>query len=307
MKHVKLFEQFINERIKASEAYDTQNGVQTVIDGKRDLVFISTMDNPIYRPNNETELAAMNYGLENGLKAIEVKGKPDGRAWVMYKNNKKAAQKLADYAEKKGGYLSDNTPEEARYVGDLLGYDKKDIKAFIKRVYKVDESIFTVINESTENWTIRKSVNLMLKSSDSHPYYGKLKEADNVEAAIALAELCLEFAEDGKADEAMNLDVEHWKEVIEELEQKRLALTEAEARVDLKDEDDRLMKIRHFQGSIQDLDDWLRSRIGETNPHKDVIMINGPQQGQKDKSLPYQDFQNGESDLVNNRYGRKDS
>jgi hypothetical protein len=307
MKYIKLYEEFTNERIKASEAWDTKNGVQTVIDGKRDLAFISYMDNPIYRPNNELEMAAMDYGLENGLKAIEVKGKPDGKAWVMYKNNKKAAQKLADYAEKKGGYLSDDTPEEARYVGDLLGYDKKDIKAFIKRVYKVDESIFTVINESTENWTIRKSVNLMLKSSDSHPYYGKLKEADNVEAAIALAELCLEFAEDGKADEAMNLDADHWKEVIKELEQKRLTLTETEARVDLKDEDDRLMKIRHFQGSIQDLDDWLRSKVGETNPHKDVIMINGPQQGQKDKSLPYQDFQNGESDLVNNRYGRKDS
>ena len=84
-------------------------------------------------------------------------------------------------------------------------------------------------------------------------------------------------------------------------------IEESDERVDLKDEDDRLMKIRHFQGSIQDLDDWLRSKVGETNPHKDVIMINGPQQGQKDKSLPYQDFQNGESDLVNNRYGRKDS
>lgn len=307
MKYIKLFEQFVTERIKASEAYDTMEGVQTVIDGKRDLVFISTMDNPIYRPNNEKELAAMEYGLENGLKAIEVKGKPDGKAWVMYKNNKKAAQKLADYAEKKGGYLSDDTPEEARYVGDLLGYDKKDIKAFIKRVYKVDESIFTVINESTENWTIRKSVNLMLKSSDSHPYYGKLKEADNVEAAIALAELCLEFAEDGKADEAMNLDADHWKEVIKELEQKRLTLTETEARVDLKDEDNRLMKIRHFQGSVKDLDDWLRDKVGETNPYKDVIMTNGPQMGEKDKSIPYQDFQNGDSDLIKNRHGRKDS
>jgi len=220
MKYIKLYEEFTNERIKASEAYDTKNGVQTVIDGKRDLVFISTMDNSIYRPNNEKELAAMEYGLENGLKAIEVKGKPDGKAWVMYKNNKKAAQKLADYAEKNGGYLSDDTPEEARYVGDLLGYDKKDIKAFIKRVYKVDET---------------------------------------------------------------------------------------EARADLKDEDAKLMKIRHFQGSIQDLDDWLRSKIGETNPHKDVIMTNGPQQGQKDKSLPYQDFQNGDSDLIKNRHGRKDS
>ena len=93
MKHLKLYEDFINEKIKASEAYNTMNGVQTVIDNKRDLVFISTMDNPMYKPNNESELAAMQYGLENGLKAIEVKGKTDGRAWVLYKKNKKAAQK----------------------------------------------------------------------------------------------------------------------------------------------------------------------------------------------------------------------
>tara|TARA_Y100000287_G_scaffold121505_1_gene97828 strand:- start:18 stop:272 length:255 start_codon:yes stop_codon:yes gene_type:complete len=68
-----------------------------------------------------------------------------------------------------------------------------------------------------------------------------------------------------------------------------------------------LEKIRHFKGSIQDLDDWLRSKVGETNPYKDTIMVNGPHVGQKDKSLPYQDFQNGESDLIKNRHGRKDS
>ncbi len=136
MKYVKIFEQFIAERIKASEAYDTMNAVQTVVDDKRDLVFISTMDNPIYKPNNEKELSAMKYGLENGLNAIEVKGKPNGKAWVLYKKNKRAAQKLANYAESKGGYLSDGTPEEAKYIGDLLGYDKGDIQAFIKRIYK---------------------------------------------------------------------------------------------------------------------------------------------------------------------------
>lgn len=218
MKHVKLFEQYLTERIKASEAYDTMEGVQTVIDGKRELAFISTMDNPIYRPHNEDQLESMQHGLDNGLKAIEVKGKPDGRAWVLYKKDKKMAQKLADYAESKEGYLSDSTPEEAKYVGDLLGYDKRDIKAFIKRRYKVDES-----------------------------------------------------------------------------------------RVDLKDEDNRLMKIRHFQGSVKDLDDWLRDKVGETNPYKDVIMTNGPQMGEKDKSIPYQDFQNGDSDLIKNRHGRKNS
>jgi GNAT superfamily N-acetyltransferase len=75
-------------------------------------------------------------------------------------------------------------------------------------------------------------------------------------------------------------------------------------RVDLKDEDERLINIRHFHGSVQDLDDWLRDKIGETNPYKDTIMVNGPHKGQKDKSLPYQDFQNGESDLIRNRYAR---
>lgn len=80
-----------------------------------------------------------------------------------------------------------------------------------------------------------------------------------------------------------------------------------EFRADLQGEDPRLLRIRHFQGSIQDLDDWLRDRIGETNPYRDTIMINGPHQGEQDNSLPYQDFQNGGSDLIKNRYGRKDS
>jgi len=69
-------------------------------------------------------------------------------------------------------------------------------------------------------------------------------------------------------------------------------------------EDEKLSKIRHYHGTVQDLDDWLRSKIGETNPYKDTIMVNGPNQGKKDKSLPYQDFQNGESDLVKNRHAR---
>ena len=158
MKYVKLFEEFINENntletttvnlsmfnkkgaitetIKASEAYDTMNAVQTILDGKRELAFISTMDNPIYAPNNKSEIEAMNYGLENGLKSIEVKNKKNGKAWILYKTDKKMAQKLADYATEHEGYLSDSTPEEARYVGNLLGYDKKDIEDFVKRVYK---------------------------------------------------------------------------------------------------------------------------------------------------------------------------
>jgi hypothetical protein len=60
-------------------------------------------------------------------------------------------------------------------------------------------------------------VELMLKSSDNNPYYGKLTERDNYMAAIDLAELCKDFAEKGMYDEAMNISVEDWNIVIKEL------------------------------------------------------------------------------------------
>lgn len=68
-----------------------------------------------------------------------------------------------------------------------------------------------------------------------------------------------------------------------------------------------LERIRKFKGSVKDMMQWLEDQGVETNPYKDTIMVNGPHVGQKDKSLPYQDFQNGESDLIKNRHGRKDS
>jgi hypothetical protein len=68
-----------------------------------------------------------------------------------------------------------------------------------------------------------------------------------------------------------------------------------------------LERIRQFKGSVKDMMQWLEDQGVETNPYKDTIMVNGPRTGEKDKSLPYQDFQNGKSDLIKNRYGRKDS
>jgi hypothetical protein len=68
-----------------------------------------------------------------------------------------------------------------------------------------------------------------------------------------------------------------------------------------------LERIRQFKGSVKDMMSWLEDQGVETNPYKDTIMVNGPHKGEKDKSLPYQDFQNGKSDLIKNRHGRKDS
>ena len=68
-----------------------------------------------------------------------------------------------------------------------------------------------------------------------------------------------------------------------------------------------LERIRQFKGSVKDMMQWLEDQGVETNPYKDTIMVNGPEKGEKDKSLPYQDFQNGKSDVIKNRHGRKDS
>ena len=71
-----------------------------------------------------------------------------------------------------------------------------------------------------------------------------------------------------------------------------------------------LERIRKFHGNVSDMHTWLSRKLkeqglsGETNPYKDTIMVNGPNQGEKDNSMPYQDFQNGKSDLVKHRYGR---
>ncbi len=64
-------------------------------------------------------------------------------------------------------------------------------------------------------------VDLMLKSSDYNPYTGKLSKEDNYSAAIELAKLCREFAENGQTDEAMDIPVEDWNDVIKLLNQNR--------------------------------------------------------------------------------------
>ena len=66
--------------------------------------------------------------------------------------------------------------------------------------------------------TTRKLVNLMMRSSDTNPYSGKLSKKDNVLAAIELAKLAKEFADKGQTAEAMNVPSSQWIEVISKLE-----------------------------------------------------------------------------------------
>jgi hypothetical protein len=56
-----------------------------------------------------------------------------------------------------------------------------------------------------------------MRISKIHPYLGELSKENQVVSAVATAELFKEFAEQGYTDEAMNLPVEHWDKVIEQL------------------------------------------------------------------------------------------
>ena len=69
--------------------------------------------------------------------------------------------------------------------------------------------------------TIEETVDLCQKNSDVCPYRGKLSKEVALEHSIELAKLCLDFANNGQDDEAMNLPPEHWAKVVQKLENKR--------------------------------------------------------------------------------------
>jgi len=131
MKHVKRFGIFIAESIRAKEAYRDESALQTVVDGKRDLGFITISVSPL-----EKEVFWSTV-KEHGLKTLPVKGN-QYQAYIYFrKGADEKAKELRDIAEKYGGYLAWNaTEEDTRRIGELLSYDKKDIDSFIKKNYK---------------------------------------------------------------------------------------------------------------------------------------------------------------------------
>jgi hypothetical protein len=113
------------EEIHPSEAYKDADGVKTVIDGRRDVGFIS--DAYGY---NDTLIQNIK---DAGLMLIPMKQSHHAAtAYVFYrKGAEENAQKLASIARKHGGYLPIETPEETYVIGRLLGYEKDAVEEFV--------------------------------------------------------------------------------------------------------------------------------------------------------------------------------
>jgi hypothetical protein len=131
MKYISPFREFIYETIRAEDASKDLNAVQTVIDNKRDLGFITLIGSTL--PTEQFwEMID-----DNNLKTLKVKGNTY-QAYIYYRPGaEKKARELRDIAQKYGGYLAwDATEEDSRRIGELLDYDKKDIDAYISKNYK---------------------------------------------------------------------------------------------------------------------------------------------------------------------------
>ena len=120
--------QRLKEAINASEAYRDDNAIQTVIDGKRDLGFITLRGSTI---SEKTFWEMIN---NNGLKTISVPSN-EYKAYIYFrKGAENKAKELWDIAEKYDGYLSYNaTPEDSRRIGQLLDYKESDIEDYITK------------------------------------------------------------------------------------------------------------------------------------------------------------------------------
>ncbi len=123
---------FLNE-IRAEEAHRDADAIQTVIAGKRDLAYLVITTHRIIDPRDA--IAALGLAINKGLNVLPVRGRDEGAAFIVYRRNEANAKKLADFASKRGGYLNDQTPDEARFVGELLGYEEEDIKKYIESRY----------------------------------------------------------------------------------------------------------------------------------------------------------------------------
>ena len=132
MNNIPTFEEFITESIRAEEAHRDKSAVQTVIDRKRDLGFI-TLKTTVDLSIDEF----WNLIKTHNLGTIKLPGNPFDAYIYFNKGAEKKAKELAKIANKYDGYLSyEATKQESKRIGELLGYAKEDINWYLNKNYK---------------------------------------------------------------------------------------------------------------------------------------------------------------------------
>lgn len=113
----------ISEEIDPSEAYNYNDSLKTVIDGKRNVGFVVA-----------TTKKELNDLKNSGLKYIYIENTENYKKFIIYREGgEEDAMKLLKIAKRNDGYLPNKTPEETYEIGILLGYSKDKVIEFIKK------------------------------------------------------------------------------------------------------------------------------------------------------------------------------
>lgn len=120
------FNRWLNETIDPSEAMDDKSSIQTIIDGKRNVAFITTFNSSISASINSNKLRTLQI---HEIDEVD----PMKKKWIIYKPEaEEDARKLLKITNDNDGYLR-GTPEEQREIGRILNYDPEKVEAFIKK------------------------------------------------------------------------------------------------------------------------------------------------------------------------------
>lgn len=142
-----IFESYtalVSETIKASETNNDQDALQTVLDGKRHLCFLTLIGKDLW---DKIHNAHLEY--------VKVKGNKYGGHIVYIPGSEQQVKQLLNIAEKNGGYLPVENEEETREIGKLLEYSPEDIEAFIIRHRREGSFIKENVDKEYSLWKRR--------------------------------------------------------------------------------------------------------------------------------------------------------
>jgi hypothetical protein len=138
-----------SEEIDPSEASNYKGSIDTIIKGKRNVGQIALGKNANIKYVNDF----IKWIEDHSLKTIKVPSNPHN-AYIIFNPQARAeAEELKDIAEKYNGYLSaEATDEDTRRIGQILGYKKEAVEAFIKKQKENKIESINILTESLRNW-----------------------------------------------------------------------------------------------------------------------------------------------------------
>jgi hypothetical protein len=140
----------LTEEIDASEAYRDEDAIKAMLNNRKDvaiIMFSHLGDEIINNPN---------------FKLISVKqNHHDIDMRIVYKiGAEEKAKRLYEIMKSHGGYVNDQTPEEAYEIGKLLSYSDESIKKYIDRRYgKIPVVNDVDLNSIDENVDMGDNIN----------------------------------------------------------------------------------------------------------------------------------------------------